>query len=292
MLISGQKMSIIWSILIVFVIAYSILGWSLFFMQPSFLYHPVKDVTYNPGDIDLAYEKILFRADDGIKLSAWWVPAEKSKYTVLFCHGNGGNIAHRLDTINLLNELNLDVFIFDYRGYGSSKGKPTEQGTYLDARAAWDWLTEKRGIDPSRIIIFGRSLGGAVASQLASNVSPAGLVIESAFTSYVDMGKKFYPYMPVRLFACFSYNTLEHVRKVRCPVHVIHSRTDELVPFEFGLRLYDAAREPREFTEIFGCHNDGFLFSGEVYTQAWANWLNVLEKVDREAIAASIRKVP
>jgi len=171
----------------------------------------------------------------------------------------------------------MSCFIFDYRGYGSSEGKPGEEGTYLDVRAAYKWLTEKKNIPAENIIIFGRSLGGSIAAHLASKARAAALIIESAFTSYVDIGRKFYPYMPVRWFARFSYGTIDYVSRVNCPVMIIHSRNDEVIPFEFGLQLYEAANEPKEFIEITGGHNDGFLVSGEVYKQAWSRWLKSLK---------------
>ena len=273
----GRKMSVWWSVILVILITYSILGWSLYFMQPAFLYSPVKDVSYSPGDIGLPYEKVSFVTADELKLAAWFIPAKNAEFTVLFCHGNGGNMMHRLDTINILNELGLNCFIFDYRGYGSSEGKPSEKGTYLDAESAWNWLRQTQKIDPDKIILFGRSLGGSIAANLADNVNARGLIIESAFTSYVDIGKKFYPYMPVRLFAAFSYNTIDYIDQVTCPVMIIHSRGDEVIPFEFGLQLYDAASEPKQFMEIFGSHNDGFLSSGEIYKQGWTQWLDFLK---------------
>ncbi len=272
------KMSFWLSIALVIFIAYSVLGWSLYFLQPKFLYKPVKDLPYNPGDIGLTYENVNFRAKDNTKLNGWYIPAPDAEFTVLFCHGNGGNMTHRLDTINILNELGLSCFIFDYRGYGASEGTPTEHGTHLDATAAWHWLTLDCGIKKENIIIFGRSLGGSVAAHLAKKVQPRGLIVESAFTSYLDMGKKSYPYMPVRMFAAFSYKTIEHIKKITCPVLIIHSRNDELIPFEFGLRLYDAANEPKEFIEIFGSHNDGFLYSGQTYRDAWSNWLEFVKE--------------
>jgi len=271
-------MSIWWSIILVVFVAYAILALALYFMQSVFLYSPVREVPYNPADIGLAFEKVVFETEDGLKLSAWFIPAEKAELTVLFCHGNGGNMTHRLDTINILNELGLNCFIFDYRGYGSSQGKPSERGTYLDAEAAYKWLTEKKKIPSQNIILFGRSLGGSIAAYLATKVEAKGLIVESSFTSYVDMGRKFYPYMPVRLAATYSYKTIDYVRQVHRPIMIIHSRNDEVIPFEFGLKLYDVANEPKEFVEIFGTHNDGFLFSGETYRQAWSNWLEFLKE--------------
>lgn len=265
-------------IIAVLLIAYLALGVALYFMQPRFTYGPTREVSYTPDELGLDFEEITLKTADGIQLSSWYVPAENSGLTVLFCHGNGGNMTHRLDSINILHNLGLSCFIFDYRGYGDSEGKPSEEGTYLDAMAAYNWLTKVRNVPANRIIIFGRSLGGSIAAQLAGKVDAGALVIESGFTSYVDMGRKFYPYMPVRWFARFSYSTIDYIRKVRCPVLIIHSRNDETVPFEFGWELYEAANEHKEFVELFGSHNDSFLVSSEIYNRAWTKWLKFLEQ--------------
>jgi fermentation-respiration switch protein FrsA (DUF1100 family) len=271
------------SILIVLFVAYSVLGWTLYIMQPKFLFSPVEEVAYTPEELGLNFENVVFRSSDGLELSGWYIYSDDSDLTVLFCHGNGGNIMHRLDSINFLYKLGLNCFIFDYRGYGNSEGKPAEDGTYLDADAAYRWLTKEKKISPENIIIFGRSLGGSIAAELARKVKARTLIIESAFTSYVDIGREFYPYMPVRWFARFSYSTIDYIRDVHCPVMIIHSRGDEIIPFEFGLQLYEAASEPKEFVEIFGGHNDGFLLSAEIYKQAWTNWLKFLKKHKRAA---------
>ena len=262
-------------------IAYWGLGFILYYKQPTFLYKPVRPVPYTPEEINLDFEDIALKTEDGLKLNGWYVPADNSRFTVLLCHGNGGNIMHRLDSINLLYSFGVSCFVFDYRGYGNSQGKPSEEGTYLDAHAAYRWLTETRRIPPERIILFGRSLGGSIASQLASTVDVAGLIVESCFTSYADIGQKFYPYMPVKWFARFSYRTIDYIKDVHCPMMIIHSQNDEVVPFEFGLELYEAANEPKEFIEIFGSHNDGFLSSNETYKKAWTKYLNSLP--DRQA---------
>jgi len=310
--------SMLVSIVAVLFIAYLGLGLILYFMQSRFLYRPMREISYTPAELGLDFEDVTFESADGLLLNGWYIPAplemrtsgergEKlasaaggavpvrpigslltgpapdSGFTVLFCHGNGGNMMHRLDSINVFYNLGLGCFIFDYRGYGASGGKPTEEGTYLDAMAAYKWLTEEKKIPPGNIIIFGRSLGASIAAQLAGRVEAAGLVIESAFTSYVDIGRRFYPYMPVRWFAKFSYSTIDYVREVACPVMVIHSRSDELIPFEFGLELYDAANEPKEFIEITGGHNDGFLVSGEVYKTGWTDWLKSLKEYKSRA---------
>ncbi len=268
---------------VVLFVAYWGLGLMLYFMQPTFLYRPVREVPYTPDELGLDFENVIFKSGDGLLLSGWYIPAEKAELTVLFCHGNGGNMFHRLDSINIFYNLGLNCFIFDYRGYGSSEGKPGEEGTYLDVMAAYKWLTEEKKVSPADIIIFGRSLGGSIAAQLAGKVEAGALIIESAFTSYVDIGRKFYPYMPVRWFARFSYKTIDYIRDVLCPVMIIHSRSDEIVPFEFGLELYEAANEPKEFVEIFGGHNDSFLVSGEIYKNAWTNWIKFLKQPEAHA---------
>ena len=301
---------IMWLMLIyigvVLYIAYSVWGVILYILQPKFLYCPVKEVLYTPGELDLDFENVVFKSGNGLRLSGWYIPAqlkvkhqveptqlrsgiltgpaESSEFTVLFCHGNGGNMAHRLDSINIFHNLGLNCFIFDYRGYGNSKGKPSEKGTYLDVEAAYKWLTEEKKIPPENIIIFGRSLGGSIAAYLASKVEARALIIEGTFTSYVDIGKKFYPYMPVRWFARFGYKTIDYIKGVRCPVMLIYSRSDEVVPFEFGLKLYEAANEPKEFVEILGSHNDGFLVSGEIYKDAWTKWLKFLKEYKSRAL--------
>ena len=268
------------SFFVILFVAYLVLGGLLYIMQPAFLYSPVQEITDTPDELDMDFEDVVFETEDGLRLNGWYVPAENAKFTVLFCHGNGGNIMHRLDSINIFYNLGLNCFIFDYRGYGSSEGKTSEEGTYLDAMAAYKWLTDEKKISPNDIVIFGRSLGGSIAAQLATKVEVRALIIESAFTSYVDIGKKFYPYMPVRWFARFSYRTIDYIKNVRCPVMMIHSRNDEIVPYEFGLELYEAANEPKEFVEIFGSHNDGFLVSSETYKKAWMNWLKSLKEYE------------
>jgi fermentation-respiration switch protein FrsA (DUF1100 family) len=290
------------SIAAVLFIAYCGLGLILYFMQPTLLYSPMREVPYTPDELGLDFERVAFKSGDGLLLTGWHIPAplevrtkaasvqpgdslltgpaENSGMTVLFCHGNGGNMMHRLDSINIFYNLGLNCFIFDYRGYGNSEGKLSEEGTYLDAHAAYKWLTKEKKIPADDIIIFGRSLGGSIAAQLAGEVEAKTLIIESTFTSYVDIGRKFYPYMPVRWFASFSYKTIDYIKKVRCPVMIIHSRNDEVVPFEFGLEVYEAANGPKELVEIFGSHNNGFLISSETYKKAWTNWLKSLKEYE------------
>ncbi len=275
-------LALLYIAIVVFIIYW---GWGviLYIMQPKFLYSPLKGVVYTPGDLGLDFEDVVFQTGDGLQLSGWYIPRAGSEFTILYCHGNGGNMMHCLDSINIFYNLGLSCFIFDYRGYGLSEGRPTEQGTYLDAEAAYKFLTQTKKIPPENIILFGRSLGGSIAAHLAAKVEAGGLVVESSFTSYTDIGKKFYPYMPVRWFARFSYRTIDFIGDVRCPVMFVYSKNDEVIPFEFGPQLYEAANEPKEFVEIFGSHNDGFLTSGEVYKQAWTKWITFLQESKQQA---------
>jgi fermentation-respiration switch protein FrsA (DUF1100 family) len=276
--------SILIQISAVILITYIAFGAVLYVMQPKFLYSPVREVSSTPAELGLNFENVVFKSADGLELYGWYISTENSKLTILFCHGNGGNIGHRLDSINIFNNLGLNCFIFDYRGYGNSTGKPSEKGTYMDAMAAHKWLTEEKKTPPEDIIIFGRSLGGTIAAQLASKVEARALVVESAFTSYVGIGKEYYPYMPVRWFARFDYKTIDYIRDVHCPLMLIYSRNDGVVPYKFGLELYEAANEPKEFIEIFGGHNDCFIVSGEIYTEVWEKWLKlIIENNDKTA---------
>ena len=276
--------SILIQIVGILLITYLAFAAVLYVKQPRFLYSPEREVFSTPAELGLDFEAVVFKSADGLDLSGWYIPAKNPKFTILFCHGNGGNMAHRLDSISIFHDLGLNCFIFDYRGYGDSMGKPGEEGTYTDAMAAYKWLTEEKKIPTEDIIIFGRSLGGSIAAQLATKVEPGALIVESAFTSFVDMGKEYYPYMPVRWFARFGYRTIDYIKEVHCPVMLIYSGNDEIVPFKFGLQLYEAANEPKEFIEIFGGHNDCFLTSGEIYTEVWQKWLKFLVEYKSKSV--------
>lgn len=237
----------------------------LFVFQSRYVYYPESTIVADPSFIGLSFEDVSFRTKDGVKLFGWFIPNQKSKGVVLFCHGNAGNISHRLDSIQIFHRLGLDVFIFDYRGYGQSKGKPSEQGTYQDAEAAWRYLTKERHVLTSDIIVIGRSLGGAIAAWLVMSHASGALILESTFTSLSDIAAKLYPYLPVRPFLRFRYTTTDYLCQVKCPVLIVHSRDDEIMPFEHGIRLFKIANEPRRFLEISGSHNEGFIVSGTRY---------------------------
>ncbi len=259
---------------IILLLFYLVILVVIYFKQDGMFYFPEKEIWQTPRDINLEYTEINFRTKDGINISGWYIPAYKEKGVLLFCHGNAGNISHRLDSIKIFNSLNLSVLIFDYRGYGRSNGKPSESGTYLDAEAAWDYLVDVKQKSPEKIILFGRSLGGAVAAEIALRENPAGLIIESSFTSVPDIGKKFYPWFPVKLISKFRYSTIDKIGLIKCPKLIIHSPEDEIIPFKHGKYLYEKASPPKEFLEIKGGHNEGFLISGNTYNTGLKRFLD------------------
>jgi len=254
--------------IVIIVVGVCVVFVALFYIfQSHYIYYPERNLQADPSTIGLQFDSVCFETADGVTLSGWFVPSDSARGVILFCHGNAGNISHRLESIQIFHRLGLDVFIFDYRGYGQSEGKPTEQGTYEDAKAAWRYLIEERQLAPADIIVFGRSLGGAVASWLAQSHTPRALILESTFTSLGNVAATLYPYLPVRLLLRFQYNTAEHLDSVNCPVLIVHSRNDEIMPFSHGLRLFEIAREPKEFLEITGTHNEGFVTSGKHYEE-------------------------
>jgi hypothetical protein len=254
---------------------YLVLLGVLYFLQSRLIFIPYRELETDPGREGMAFEDVELVAADGVRLHAWWVPAAgKSRGALVFCHGNAGNISHRIDSIRIFRNLGLDTLIFDYRGYGKSGGEISEAGLYLDARAAWEHLVAVRKVPPERIVVFGRSLGGAVASRLAGDAAPHALILESTFTSVPDLAAAHYPWLPARAVCRYRLATVEHVAGVRCPLLVVHSPGDEAVPFAQGQRVYAAAPGPKTFLEIRGGHNDGFLLSGEDYVRGLAAFLD------------------
>jgi hypothetical protein len=237
------------------------------FFEKKNLYFPLKEIETTPADIHLEFEDISLTTDDRVQITGWFVSSDKSRGVVLFCHGNGGNISHRLEKIKILNNIGLDVFIFDYRGYGRSSGRPFEEGLYLDAEAAYTYLHNQRKVPSDKIILYGESLGGAVAVDLATNYETGGIIIEGSFTSVPDMAKRLVPFMPSFILSS-RYNSYKKIANISSPILIIHSADDEIVPFEMGRRLFNAAPEPKEFVELKGGHNDAFLVSQETFIQA------------------------
>ncbi|MCK5595185.1 alpha/beta hydrolase [bacterium] len=237
------------------------------------VYYATRGISGTPESIGLKFEDVFFETDDNVKLHGWYVPCDGARATLLFCHGNAGNISDRLDSIDIFHDLGLNVLIFDYRGYGKSKGFSTERGTYLDAMAAYRWIVSEKKLDEDKIVIFGRSLGGSIAIDLASKINKGLLISESAFTSIVDIGKELYPFLPVKYCVHIKYDSIEKIKNVNIPKLIIHSEDDEIIPFHHGEKLFEAAILPKQFYKMHGGHNDGFIVMDKEYKDIMKNFI-------------------
>lgn len=244
-----------------------------YFWQARLVFHPTRQLSTNPGELGYAYEDVMLDTADGVQIHGWHITQAGAGFTVLFFHGNAGTIADRPLTIARLHELGANVLTIDYRGYGNSEGSPDEIGTYADASAAWAYLTDTLGIAPDDIVIYGRSLGGAVALELAARVTPRALIVESTFSSLADMAREHYPYLPTGLLLRFKYPNLEYVRQVRAPILVAHSDEDALIPIAQAERLFATAPAPKQFYRLRGNHNDAFVQAGPAYYAALGDFV-------------------
>ena len=266
-------------------------------LERSFIYFPERELIGDPAEFGLAFDDAYFTAGDGVRLHGWFVPGAGGSVeqlnngtappseavplfqgsnvpavpaTWLWFHGNAGNTSDRLENLRLLHdELGVNVFIFDYRGYGRSEGSPSEHGTYRDAEAALAYLLSRSDVEPERIVYFGRSLGSAVAVELATRRPPFALILESPFTSMADLARHHYRLLPATSLIRTRYDSLSKIGKVRAPLLVLHGDQDDIVPFEAGKRLFEAASEPKRFYTIHGAgHNDTYIVGGREYFRA------------------------
>ncbi len=236
--------------------------------ENQFIYFPEKypKGLWDTSHMPLPIEEVWFEAGDGVKLHAWYIPHQEAAATFMFFHGNAGNLSHRLENIFFLHHLKLNVFIFDYRGYGKSEGKPDEKGILLDSQAAYDTLMKQKGVSASSVILFGRSLGGSFAAHTASKNPAAGLILESAFTNAQDMADQMFSVFPVGWFLRSKLDTLGAVADLKIPKLFIHGNQDEIVPYTLGRKLYVGAAQPKEFyTIVGGMHNNGYRVGGKDY---------------------------
>ena len=260
----------------ILVLAYIGLAIALYLGQSNLVYMPSQELIDTPATIGLKFDDVQLTTKDSVNLDSWFVPAKDNdqigKGVILFCHGNGGNIGNRVSYLPIFKDLGLATFLFDYRGYGKSEGKPSEEGTYSDVEAAWQYLTQEKQIPPQKIIIYGESLGGAIASYLAQKISQqdgknsaGGLILASTFTSISDRAAELYPFLPIRFLSRFSYNSIDRLPSIKIPVLIIHSTDDEIIPFHHGDRNFQAANQPKKLVKLRGDHNGGFLDSLETY---------------------------
>lgn len=261
--IHGMARFLLWGLIL-----YLGLTLYLYLYQDHLIYLPdlpSRKVSVTPERLGLEFEPVTLTAEDGVKLDGWFLPRTTPRATLLFFHGNAGNISHRLDSLKLFHDLGLSVLIIDYRGYGRSEGEPSEAGIYRDADAAWRYLTESRRIPPERILLLGRSFGGAVAGYLASQHPALGLVLESTFTSAPEMAGVLYPWLPARWLTRFEYDTRARLAHIQMPLMVIHSPQDDIIPFSQGETLYLEGLPPKRFLELNGSHNVGVLTNTQRY---------------------------
>jgi fermentation-respiration switch protein FrsA (DUF1100 family) len=235
------------------------------YSEKGIVFFPDPDLVGTPADFGLEYEDVFFEAADGVRLHGWWVPRTGAPVWLWF-HGNAGNISHRLENIKLLWDLaGVQIFIFDYREYGRSQGRISREGTFKDAAGAYRYLTETRGIPAQDLVLFGRSLGSVLATDLALQAPCRVLILESAFTNSSDMAKRLAPFL-FDWRPKVPYDNLGKIGNIKVPVLIIHGADDEIIPAEMGRRLFAAAPEPKELYIITGAHhNDTYLVGGKAY---------------------------
>ncbi len=262
--------SLLWALLVLFLCV----RW----LENRSIFYPTKEVKTTPGDEGMAYEDLTVVTPDGVRLQAWFVPAaagdnapgprgRRGRPVLIYCHGNAGNIGMRTAKLKVFHDLGLNVLLFDYRGYGKSTGRPTEQGVYRDALAVYDYLAGRANIDKDKIAAYGASLGGAVVIDLATKRRLAGLVVDSSFTSALEMAGLLYPYLP-GVFMSARFDSVAKVKKLTVPKLFIHTRDDATVPFYIGKRLFEAALPPKVFTQLNGVHGESSVYDGERFQQA------------------------
>lgn len=230
------------------------------YQEQKGIYFPVREIKFYPSSVNLEFKNFDFYTADKLIINAWYIPCDQAKYTLLFCHGNAGNIMDRLDKIKLLHQIGLNILIFDYRGYGKSQGNPSEKGLYLDAQAAYEYLVNTLKVNPQEIILYGESLGSAIAIDLASSKPVAGMIIEGGFSSGRDMARKIYPFIP-SFFVSNIYDSLAKVKAIQAPALFIHGSQDQVVPLKLARKLFQAANNPKEFLELPGDHDATFFNS-------------------------------
>jgi fermentation-respiration switch protein FrsA (DUF1100 family) len=265
-----------------------VLGTCMFLgLEKYVIFVPERTMEMTPQSEGLGYEEIWFPASDGVRLHGWLVPAPDTRLTLVWFHGNAGNISHRVDNIKYLHRFLSrpqlpNIFIFDYRGYGKSAGHLSdlsEQATYHDADGALTYLRGRQDLAHTKLVYFGRSLGAAIAVEMARRHAPAGLILETPFTSISDMARVLLPFFPVGGLLQTKYDSLHKMQGIRVPLLVLHGDRDDVVPYELGRRLFEAANPPKTFYTIRGArHNDTYIVGDLPYFEAWARFLRGLER--------------
>ena len=235
-------------------LAFAFYGLRLFFLQSRIVFRPSREIVASPRDCGLPFEDVMLGPARG-----WWIPAKRAAKVILYLPGGIGNMSRELSTLTWLSNLGVHVMAIDYPGYGQSSGRPSESGCYAAADAAWRFAVEQKGIAPQDVVIFGRSLGAAIAAHAASQNECGALVIHSGVSSVPAVAALRYPFLPVYFFCYIRFNTLKHLRRCNCPTLVMHSATDRVIPLRQGEEIFRAASSPKRFVKIPGDH----------YTNEW-----------------------
>ena len=277
-------------LVILFVLGFGYLAVALLFAsrQDRLFFQPKRGLVATPADVDLAYEDLTLTTPDGVDLNAWWLPgivdppldAPGTPFTLLFLHGANTNMGDRVEALAFWHGLGFDILAVDYRGYGQSKGRPRENGLYIDVRTAWDYLNLDQGIRAEHILVGAESMGVSLATYLALEVRPAALVLEAGFTRASDVAVRRYWWLPVRQLIRIGLAAEDRVGSIRCPKLFVHSIDDQLVPFTLGRRLFQRAAPSREFLKIRGTHAQACIEGGPRYVDGLRRWLAKLEVND------------
>jgi len=246
----------------------------LLYVENHTIFYPMKAMGLAPSDGGLGYEDVFFYTKDNKRLNGWFIPSPAgARGTLVFCHGNAGNISHRLEIIKIFNRTGLNVFIFDYRGYGRSEGRPSERGIYLDAEAAYEYILSRADVDKGSIIIYGESLGCAACIDVSAKVRPRAVILEGGFSNAKDIARESFPLLPQQL-VFFKFDNISKIKQINSPILVIHSMDDEIVPFANGQRLYEAANKPKRFYKIRGGHNECVITYKEAFEKEVRSFLD------------------
>jgi len=255
---------------------FAICAMFLYFFQEKVVFVPSREIVLTPDEVGLVWEDVYLEVEPGVRINVWYISApEPVTRTILFCPGNAGNVSRRVFTAQFLTGLGVNVLLVDYRGYGRSEGSPSEKNVYADVRAAYDWLINEKKIPAEELYLFGRSLGGAIAIEVAGRVPVAGLVVESSFTSAVDVGKTMFPFIPVKLMTRYRFDNAAKIGSLTCPILITHSPEDDLIPYEMGRQLYELAGEKKEFIELSGPHNERFYYESDIYINGLRKFLGL-----------------
>ena len=278
MAVPGKRLAL-WFLVMAALVIGGIAARQVGLLDRHFIYFPERELISSPGDAGLEYESVFFEASDGVKFHGWFVPGD-GEVTLVWFHGNAGSISHRVENISMLHRrVGAGIFIFDYRGYGRSSGAVSEKGTYLDAEAAIEYLRSRPDVGADgKLVLFGRSLGSAVAVEMAVRHKVHAIILESPFASIRDMARRAYPYLPSRVLVRMvkaRYDSISKIRSVHSPLMVVHGDRDDIVPIDTGRALFDAANEPKRFYIIEGAgHNDTYAIGGEAYFEALKRFID------------------